>query len=489
MSEAPKLSLYRRLTSSVPIMVTVLVHAVVVGIAGYLVTETIIGKKKTFEEAPPADTSFKKQVEHRLQVARKSGGSTSSPVSAQRIVSTATDALQLPEMPELPKVGASSLNGIGFGAGMGSVGAGSGYNTGLGGGSGTGAGFMSMSFLGVTNQRVSKVVFAVDVSLDIMDIKKGGFQAFNIIREQIMRLISTLSPATEFDVVLFERSNIRLFTEDLTPGSVENKTRFFEWMKTVNSNMNNLGASSAKGSIPWRKVVPPNVGIDPDYRPGWWVSPVHAALQLKPEVIFLITGSAGTGHIEISDSEWEKRKLAAEKTDRETLIELKKAKLEPDAMLKARGDAFAKARADLNAINKKQEAKGKDPFIYADQRRLADTDFQAAVRKAGYPEFRLDTTGWSYPDGKPIWWHWSALNRLSGANWDDAQKYISRLQSAFLRQTASVNIFYFVGPDFKPDNASENFTKTARRYNGKFEVLTTERLKQIQEAADKAAAK
>jgi hypothetical protein len=487
MSEAPKLSLYRRLTSSVPILVTVIIHAVVVGIAGYLVTETIIGKKKTFEEAPPADTSFKKQVEHRLQVARKSGGSTSSPVSATRIVSTATDALQLPEMPELPKVGASSLNGMGFGAGMGTVGAGSGYNTGLGGGSGTGAGFMSMSFLGVTNQRVSKVVFAVDVSLDLMDIRKGGFQAFNIIRDQIMRLVSTLSPATEFDVVLFERGNVRLFTEELTPGTVENKTRFFAWMKNVNSNMNNLGAGSAKGSIPWRKVVPPNSGIDPDYRPGYWVSAVHASLQLKPEVIFLITGSAGTGWLEISDAEWTKRQLAAEKADKEILADFKKAKLDPDAVMKARGDAFAKAAADLNAINKKQEAKGKDPFIIADRRRLGEADFQAAVRKAGYPEFKLDTTGWSL-DGKPVWWHWSPLSKTSGAGWDDAQKYISRLQASFLRQTASLNIFYFVGPDFKPGSASDNFTKTARRYNGKFEVLTTERLKQIQDAADKAAA-
>ena len=147
MSDTPKLSLYRRLTSSVPILVTVIIHAVVVGVAGYFVTETIIGKKKTFEEAPPMDSSFKKQVEHRLQVARKAGGSAPSPVSAQRIVSTAADALQLPDMPQLPQVGASSLSGAGFGAGMGTAGPGSGFNTGLGGAGGSGAGLMSMSFL------------------------------------------------------------------------------------------------------------------------------------------------------------------------------------------------------------------------------------------------------------------------------------------------------------------------------------------------------
>ena len=489
MSDAPKLSLYRRLTSSVPILVTVILHAIVIGVAGYIVTTSIIGKKKTFEEAPPPDTSFKKPMEHRLQVARKSGGATSSPVSAQRIVSTASDALQLPEMPMLPQVGASSLAGMGFGAGMGAVGAGAGFNTGLGGSGGTGAGFMSMSFLGVTNQRVSKVVFAVDVSLDLMDIKKGGFQAFTIIRDEIMRLVSTLSPSTEFDVVLFERGGVRQFSDKLMPGTVENKTKFFAWIKPVNSNMDNLGVRSAVGSVPWQKVVPPNIGIDPDYRPAWWISPVHAALQLKPDAVFLITGSAGYGWLEISDAEFAKRKEAYEKADKQMVEDLKKMKLDPDEVVKARNAAFGKARNELNTINRELETKGKDPFIIVDSLRIISPDFLAAIHKAGYPNFKVDLTGWSNPDGKPLWIRMGSPNKASAASLDDAQKYLSRIQSAFVRQTASLNIFYFVGPEYKPDAASDAFTKTARRYNGKFEILTTERLKQIQAAAEKAAAK
>jgi hypothetical protein len=92
------------------------------------------------------------------------------------------------------------------------------------------------------------------------------------------------------------------------------------------------------------------------------------------------------------------------------------------------------------------------------------------------------------PDGKLIWWNYYKGD-FYPATWEDTQKYISRLQSSFLRQTASLNIFYFVGPDFKPNTSSENFAKIARRYNGKFEILTTERLKQIQKASDEAAAK
>ncbi|MFA6285853.1 MAG: hypothetical protein WC661_00610 [Opitutaceae bacterium] len=487
MSDTPRLGLYRRLTRSVPILVTVIIHAVVVGIAGYVVTETLINKKKILEAAPPMDSSFKKQVEHRLQVARKAGGSAPSPVSAQRIVSTASDALQLPDMPQLPQVGASSLSGAGFGAGMGTAGPGTGFNTGGLGTGNSGAGFMPMSFLGITNQRASKVVFAVDVSQDLMDIRKGGFLAFGIIRDEIMRLVSTLSSATEFNVVLSERSGVRLFADQLMPGTVENKTKFFAWMKPINSNMDNLGLNSAKGSVPWRRVIPPNSGIDPDYRAAWWLSPVHAAIQLKPDVIFVITGSYGNGWLEMSDADFAKVKADYERADKAWVEDLKRRRMDPDEVVKARNAALSKARADLTAINRKQEAAGKPPFIVVDNKRLVEADIQAAVRKAGYADFKVDLTGWSTKDGLPMWQRYWQPVKLSNAGPEDAQKFISRLQATFLRQTASLNIFYFVGPSYKPDSTSEAFNKLARRYNGKFEILTTERLKQIQKASEEAA--
>ena len=88
---------YTRLTANVPVLVTVIVHVVLVAVAGYfVVSEQLLGKKKSFEatNAPEANVA-QKQVEHHLQVARKGGGSaSSSPVSANRIFSTAENALQ-----------------------------------------------------------------------------------------------------------------------------------------------------------------------------------------------------------------------------------------------------------------------------------------------------------------------------------------------------------------------------------------------------------
>ena len=43
------------------------------------------------------------------------------------------------------------------------MGTGAGFGTGIRNGSGLGSGFMSMSFLGTTSQRASKIVFVVDV--------------------------------------------------------------------------------------------------------------------------------------------------------------------------------------------------------------------------------------------------------------------------------------------------------------------------------------
>ena len=187
-------SLYRRLTGSMPVLVSVGLHAVLIAAAAVLVvSETIVGKKKRFEAPPPADTATRKQVEHRLQVARKGGATSSSPAASARILTTASGALALPPMPALATPGASGLGGFGgFVAGLGA--GGGGLGTSLGNANLGGRGFMSLSFLGLSNVRAQKVVFVVDVGRSVMDIRKGGFQAFGIIRTEIMKLIGNLPP-------------------------------------------------------------------------------------------------------------------------------------------------------------------------------------------------------------------------------------------------------------------------------------------------------
>lgn len=480
-------NLYRRLTASVPLLVTVLVHIVLIAIAGYfVVSEQILGKKKTFEAVSASEPSVaQKQVEHRLQVARKGGGSaSSSPVSAARIFSTAENALQMPAMPDLPSVGASALSGMGFGSGMGAVGTGTGYNTGIGGGNGLGRGFMSLSFLGVTNQRASKIVFVVDISPGLMDIRKGGFRAFEILRTEISRLVSRMPPSAQFNIVFFTGDQTRLFATELKPATVANKTVFFEWIKPINADLQTLGARSIPPASPrWRYEPDEKLKLDPGYNPSSWVRALHAAIEQQADSIFLITGSANPGHKDVSRAELERKHREYEKN----VAELKRQGYDLAAIAAARAKALGKLRAEFNEINRKLDAQKKDPFVITDIRRVLAPDFQAALKRAGF-SLKLDRTGWTDKQGQLMWDTPAtdvvaplAVDAKGGtaAEFSDALAHISLLQYGLLRERASVSVFLFTGPGEKTEEAEKNLSSLASRNGGKFGLLTTKRLEEL----------
>ncbi len=475
-------NLYRRVTASVPLLVTVLVHVVLIAIAGYfVVSEQLIGKKKSFEAANASEPSVaQKQVEHRLQVARKSGGSaSSSPVSASRIFSTAENALQMPAMPDLPSVGASALSGMGFGAGMGAVGTGTGYGTGLGSSNLGGSGFMSMSFLGVTNQRASKVAFVVDISTGVMDIRKGGFRAFEILRTEISRLINTLPPANAFNVVLFDGNSIRLFSKDLSPATVANKTAFYDWIKPINADIASLGGRSIPAASPrWNFTRPEALKLDPEFIPAPWIQAIQAALEQKPDTLFVITGTGGVGQIRFTPETI--ARLKAERAKK--VADLKAKGVDVDAITAVRAKAFAKLQADFDEMNRKLIAQKKDPFVISHITRIFSPDFQAAVTKAGFT-LKIDTTGWTDKEGKPIWDDFSSNVPTShNAEFSDALSHISRLQYG-LKDRASLNIFLFTGPNENTDAAEKNLSSMTSKNGGKFNLLTTKRLEELAKKA------
>lgn len=480
-------TLYRRLTASVPLLITLGVHVVLVAVAGYFVTESVISKKKLFEAAAESQPSIaQKQVEHRLQVARKSSGSAStSPVSASRIFSTAENALQMPEMPALPSVGASSLSGMGFGAGMGAMGTGTGYNTSVGPGGGLGSGFMSMSFLGMTNQRVSKVVFVVDVGRDLLDIRKGGFEAFKIIREEIMRLISQLPPSAEFNVVLYERGSwnnrsVAAFSAGLNPATVTNKNDFFTWLDPVNKTPDKIGQASVVGNrVNWTPKDLTSAGVDGSLDLPDWVEALRFALEMEPDTVFVISGSQGAVRRQASEAEIARRKRENESK----LAELRSQGLDPAAVSAARGRALAKARAELDAINVKLRAQGKSPLIITNANRIFEADFQTALKRAGF-SITLDKTGWTDKKGELIWTD-GGISTNEAVDFDEVVRHVSKLQLALLRKRATINYFLFVGPDEKTERPAENLGKVTSRNGGRFELLTTKRLREISAEADK----
>lgn len=484
--EVAKHSLYRRLTGSMPVLVSVGLHAVLIAAAAvFVVSETIVSKKKRFDAPPPADAAPRKQVEHRLQVARKGGATSSSPAASARILTTASGALALPPMPALATPGAAGLGGFGgFGSGLGLGAGGGGLGTSLGNANLGGRGFMSLSFLGLSNVRAQKVVFVVDVGRSLMDIRKGGFQAFGIIRTEIMKLVGNLPPSSEFGVVLFDGMKISQYADRLQPATVKNKTAFFAWLEPVNTKLDALGIASAGAGAAWTAVAPAAAGLDPGYNPSPWVQAVHAGLQLKPDTVFVITGAAGYGSKQLGDGELQGRRRVRERD----LEALRREGLDLKEVTKARLAALAKARKELEAINRRLVAEKRDPFVVTETRRILDADFQAALARAGV-SITIDLSGWSDRQGKPVWVDPDArLSEVEPAAVTDAQAFIAALVDTFARDRLALNLFLFVGPDDRPQAAMDGLTQVARRHGGRFELLTTRRLEELTAQGSRRAA-
>ena len=164
MSTAPtgiRSRLGARLQASVPLLVTVLIHGALVALAGYFfVSSQVVAKKKVVEFETARTPTVDKAIEHRIQVARSSGGSSRlNPLAAVGVYKAAAHALplpdmpalQLPGMPDLRAVAASAFAGQGQGSGTG-MGIGAGQDSGAGNGmdSGTGESRVALSVLGPT---------------------------------------------------------------------------------------------------------------------------------------------------------------------------------------------------------------------------------------------------------------------------------------------------------------------------------------------------
>lgn len=490
----PKKNLFRRVTSSMPLLVTVIVHIVFIGIAAAVVVQQSSGAKKKTFEASSVNTVAEKQVEHRLQVARRGGASSASasPVSANRIFSTAENALQMPALPDLPSLGSGGFGGFGgMGSGVG-MGAGSGMATSLGGGTGLGGrGFMSLSFLGSTAQDVSNVVFVVDTSTAIMEPRKGGFRAFSIIREEIMRLVGRLPPSAKFNVVLFRNSSgdqngvdVNLFQTDLIPATSDNKKDFFAWMTPVNAKLNSYGPHSALSRTRWNpKPIPPEVGLDPLLYPPVWARAAHVALEQQPDTVFVITASPGDVRRGTDEATLAKRRAESEKRLAEFEAELKKLGLNFDDVTRARDRAYAKARAELDAANRKLVAAGKDPIVVRGNYQIFDRETQAELKKNGIT-ITLDTTGWSDAQGNALKYPTRYTQTWESAPWTDFHAHFARLQKFFCPERAKLNLFLFVGPNDKPDEAVGDLTSVAKRNGGTFQLLTTKRLEELKSRED-----
>jgi hypothetical protein len=140
------MSTAKKKKSGIFLVWSVLVHAVFILLAWFLVVQTVTHRKLTFTGNTTPPNPVHKEIEHKVQMAQKRE-SMSAPTQSKRVTTTATSSVSLPELPATPDEESTPLSAI-AGMGISGRGAGEGFS-GLG--AARAGGLQSVPFFGVTS--------------------------------------------------------------------------------------------------------------------------------------------------------------------------------------------------------------------------------------------------------------------------------------------------------------------------------------------------
>ena len=214
---------------SPPVLIGVLaLHLLFGGIAAFwVVSKYSAARKLTFKAGPKSPNPSERALEHRVQLQKKMQ-STSAPAAVpKRVLTTGVAKITLPPLPEInlptsePR---TMMNPGGTGVAFGTSNA-----TSLGGGGGGNG--TAINFFGIRDISTS-VVIMIDVSDSMFTrtgdasgrklIRHGRDQYFQVIRDEAIKLVQTLTPQTRFGLVRWA-GGAYAWKPELVPATEANK--------------------------------------------------------------------------------------------------------------------------------------------------------------------------------------------------------------------------------------------------------------------------
>ena len=266
---------------SVPVLTGVVVlHLIFGGVAAFwVVSKYTAARKLTFNAGPKSPNPSERALEHRVQLQKKMQTTSAPPVVPQRILTTGLAKVTLPPLPEI-KAPESAPRAL-----MGAAGTGVSFGTsnaislgGGGGGNGT-----AINFFGIRDISTS-VVIMIDVSDSMFSrtgdakgnklVRQGKEQNFQVIRDEAIKLVQSLTPQTRFGIVHWA-GGAYSWKEELVPATDENK------QAAIAHIQNEVDYKSAK-----KRADKPG-GTRHDYA-------LAEAFTLRPETIYMLTDGNAT---------------------------------------------------------------------------------------------------------------------------------------------------------------------------------------------------
>ena len=245
------------------LLVTTIVHVVLFVVAGMFVAMEVIDRQEAKFEGKQINRPKMKLKKLQLPVQLEKKVKQQAPKLSQRVTansSVKTKSVDF-KMPDIAGFGGSGLGGnlSDDGLGIGSLGFAS----------------TQLNVFGLKSSG-EKILFILDTYGTILKDEIGGIPAYTIIKNELVKLISSLPPTALFNLIVYDRREARAFSKERTAATDGNVESFKKWIEPLNAFKEKYGFKSIKGgySIPWQSAIP--IG---NTQPGLYRALGYAALN------------------------------------------------------------------------------------------------------------------------------------------------------------------------------------------------------------------
>lgn len=274
------------------------IHALLIVMALSFVAVTVITKEEQSFEAKavnrPKMALKKLQVPVNIKKKR-----VQKPKLRKRIVVNPKLNQSMPDikMPEISGV----KGGLGGAAG-----------DGLGGAGGIGFSMPEINIFGIKSKG-EKVFLILDSDPEIMYDELGGIQAYEIIKSEMLRVISELGPTTLFNVSIYHHSNTYILFPSMVPANPANVAKAKTWLEPLNAARKGMKADEygpktlGEGGMAFKDDLRVGKFVESKWQGDWYRSTM-LAMKNQADAIFLFTHSWGFQAFRLEDvtSEWYK---------------------------------------------------------------------------------------------------------------------------------------------------------------------------------------
>jgi hypothetical protein len=313
------------------IFVSLVVHAVIIVLALSMVAITVITKEVA--DFVAKQVKRPKMPLKKLQVPVNVKKPPRQPKLRKQIVAT-------PKINKIPDIKMPEI--VGVKGGLGSAGRG-----GLGGAASLGFSMPEFDMFGIKGKG-EKVFIILDSTKDMMYPEMGGILAYELIKDELVRILGSLPATTLFNISVYDNWNSFVLFPKMVPATRDNVARVDAWLEPLNAV--ELGRGADEYGVD--TLGPGGKKVSDDFRTGKfekqerWHRPVMIAMKEQADAIFLQTTWWGHQRITLDDKDEPWYKSAAGRKWLECWDKGKQMYAEENKQLLAKGEPPLVLRTD-----------------------------------------------------------------------------------------------------------------------------------------------